>query len=53
MKLQGQVNFSITTSQQLGDNMISRLQYRADGGYFRGLVGDEMNKHFNRQIGKS
>jgi hypothetical protein len=33
--------------------MMSRLQHRTDGGYFRRFVGDEMNKHFNRQIEKS
>ena len=39
------VDLRVTASQQLRSNMISRLQHRADGRYFRGVIGDEMNKH--------
>jgi hypothetical protein len=38
-------NLRITSSQQLGDNVISWFQHRADGWYLRRLIGYKMNKH--------
>ena len=34
-----------TVSQQLGNNVIARLQHRADDWYLVGFIGDEMNAH--------
>ncbi len=39
------VDLHVIASQQLGRNIISRLQHRADGRYFRGIIREEMNKH--------
>ena len=34
-----------TVSQHLENNVVARLQHRADGWYLVGFVGDEMNVH--------
>ena len=36
----------VTISQQLGVNVMSRFQHRANGRYLRRLIGDELNEHF-------
>ena len=41
----------ITPSQELGDNVISRLQHRADSWYLRRLIGHKMNKHLTQPYG--
>ena len=40
------------SSQQAGDDVIPRLQHRADGRYLVGLIGDEMNEHFKPRVKK-
>ena len=34
-----------TVSQQLGNDVMARLQHRADGWYLVGFIGDEMDAH--------
>ncbi|HXL31172.1 MAG TPA: hypothetical protein VN968_18050 [Bradyrhizobium sp.] len=39
------MDLRVARSQHLWGNVISRFQHRADGRYFRSVIGDEMNKH--------
>jgi hypothetical protein len=39
----------VTTSQQLGNKVVSRFQHRADGRYLRRFIGDEMDQHLKAE----